>query len=188
MVLKLATGSKKGFALASSKSARQLRPTQALVRQALVNTMHNLLDFASLELLDLYAGIGTVGLEFLSSGAASAVFVEKDPLCLKVLRSNICNLGFSSRSQVLAKALPKALCGLGSREFSLIFADPPYADTKAPTIIKEILDKSLLAKQGYLVWEAARGGACKAALGEPFGLKLVKHKSYGDTELYIMQL
>ncbi len=187
MVLKLTTGSRKGASLASTKSARQLRPTQSLDREALINTTQHLLDFAQLDVLDLYAGIGTVGLEFISSGVRSVVFVERDPICIKTLRANIKKLGFEDKATILAKALPKGLSGLAAQSFGLIFADPPYADDSASTIIKEILGKDLLAEGGYLIWETAANSSCKTALEEAFGLKLVKHKSYGDTELYIFQ-
>ncbi len=187
MSLKLTTGSKKGITLASTKIARELRPTQALVRQALINTMHNLVDLASIDMLDLYAGIGTVGLEFLSSGAKSVVFVEKDTNCLKVLRENIKKLEFIERSRIVAKPLPKALSGLAGQQFGLIFADPPYASGNVSLIIKEILDKKLLTPNAYLIWEAAGLPKGKTAPVEGFGLQLVKQKSYGDTTIYILQ-
>ncbi len=187
MTLKLCTGTKKGISLASTKEARELRPTQALVRQALVNTMHNLVDLASTDMLDLYAGIGTVGLEFLSSGARSVIFIEKDTNCLKVLRENIKKLGFIENSRIIAKPLPKGLSGLEGTKYGLIFADPPYGDKNSSMIIKEILAKGLLADGGYLIWETAAKSKDKTALAEDSGLTLVKQKSYGDTVLHIMQ-
>ncbi len=187
MSLKLCTGTKKGISLASTKEARELRPTQALVRQALVNTMHNLVDLASIDILDLYAGIGTVGLEFLSSGAKSVVFIEKDTNCLRVLRENIKKLGYIDQTRIIAKPLPKGFSGVEDSQFGLIFADPPYADKNSATIIKEILDRKLLVKGAYLIWESASVSKGKPVPGEDFGLTLLKQKSYGDTTLYIMQ-
>jgi len=187
MSLKLCTGTKKGITLASTKAARELRPTQALVREALLNIMHNLVDLASLDMLDLYAGIGTVGLEFLSSGVNSCVFVEKDRDCLRVLKENIKKLDFIENSRIVAKPLPKAFSSLAGLQFDLIFADPPYADDKATLIIKEILDKRLLKPGGFLIWEAAGQSKGKPAPVEGFGLQLVKQKSYGDTSIYIVQ-
>ena len=85
------------------------------------------LDLPEARVLDLYAGSGALGLEALSRGATSADFVEKDPRSLRALQENIAVLGAESQSTVHRKsALPFAEA-LGSLDYDVVFADPPYA-------------------------------------------------------------
>lgn len=187
--MKLVTGSKKGISIASTKAARELRPTQAIVREAVINTILSRFELAELRVLDLYAGIGTLGLECLSSGAGHCSFVEKDPAALKMLRANLINLGFDKQSRTISRALPMALKQLDpGKPFDLIFADPPYARDDAREIIGEILTRGLLAEGAWLLWECSSRSVAKSALEKGFaGLELFKQKSYGETELFIFE-
>jgi len=85
------------------------------------------LDLPSAKVLDLYAGSGALGLEALSRGAASADFVEKDPRSLRALAANIESLDADAMTTVHRKAALPFAESLGSLEFDVVFADPPYA-------------------------------------------------------------
>ena len=78
--------------------------------------------------LDLFSGVGTVGIEALSRGADKAVFVENNPRILRILRRNLESLCHSSRWDVIRVDAKKAcdLKTLSSARFDLIFCDPPY--------------------------------------------------------------
>lgn len=188
MVIKIATGKKKGITIASTKSARELRPTQALVRESLINIVRNsaLIDLSQAHILDLYAGIGSVGLEFLSNDVASVQFVEKDIKCVKVLRENIRNLGFGTKSKILLRPVLKALEQMNQNNgFDLIFADPPYKFDDFQKIFSKIFEKNLLKKEGLLVWESSAPDLEKQVT-ELFldEVTLAKKKKYGATCLY----
>ena len=210
-MLKIVTGHKKGITIASTKSARELRPTQALIRQALVNILRNqdLLN-SETKALDLYAGIGSVGLELLSNDVGQVVFVERDPRCFKILKSNIAKLGFNETvdanagPQKKAAVIPKPVLSAfkilradsKAEPFDLIFADPPYKDKGLERIIKEILGyapeaseearlPALLKIGGTLVWECSEGELWDDSLQAAFGeLELEQVKKYGDSFLY----
>ena len=80
MAIKISTGKYRGKTLASTQEARELRPTQSLVREAIISILQSYFDdFEEMNVLDLYAGIGGVGFELLSNEAQSITFVEKDP-------------------------------------------------------------------------------------------------------------
>lgn len=79
--------------------------------------------------LDLYAGTGALGIEALSRGAASAVFVESARTALPVLRRNLADLGLEGQARVFAMPVEAFLRKAGSLgPFDLVFADPPYAE------------------------------------------------------------
>ena len=89
------------------------------------------LDLPAAKVLDLYAGSGALGLEALSRGAASADFVERDPRSLRALAANIESLDASAIATVHRKAALPFAESLGSLDFDVVFADPPYTGGEA---------------------------------------------------------
>jgi 16S rRNA (guanine966-N2)-methyltransferase len=92
------------------------------------------LDIPGARVLDLYSGSGALGLEALSRGARSADFVEKDPRSLQVLEENIRALDAAPLASVHRKSALSFAENLGSLEYDVVFADPPYATGDAERI------------------------------------------------------
>src|SRR6516164_9324829 len=92
------TGGLNGGRRLIAPRGRQTRPTAAKVREAIFNILGPPPDG---QVLDLYAGTGALGLEALSRGASSAVFVEREHAALSALRRNIKELGFDDRATVV---------------------------------------------------------------------------------------
>lgn len=103
---------------------RETRPTSDRVREAMFSSLG---DVTGVVVLDLYAGSGALGIEALSRGAASAVFVEHARPALAALRQNLKSLALDARAEVLAVPVSRAIPSLGGRGFGLVLADPPYA-------------------------------------------------------------
>lgn len=103
---------------------RQTRPTSDRVREAIFSSLG---DVGGVAVLDLYAGSGALGIEALSRGAASAVFVEPARPALAALRQNLQSLALEARAEVFAVPVARAVPALSGRGFALILADPPYA-------------------------------------------------------------
>ena len=100
------------------------RPTSDRVREAWFSIVgHNI---AGASVLDLFSGSGALGLEALSRGAASVVFVEKARAALDALRANIATLGVQDASTVIRGDAMRYARGLDAHTFDLAFADPPY--------------------------------------------------------------
>ncbi len=112
------------------------RPTPDRLRESLFAVLQPELE--GLRFADLYAGTGAVGLEALSRGAASVVFVEAAGRACEVLRENIRTLG-ATAAFVVAKPVKKALARLDS---DILFLDPPYDDEQAYTDTLEALKQS----------------------------------------------
>jgi 16S rRNA (guanine966-N2)-methyltransferase len=103
-----------------------VRPTGDRAREALFNALTHLLDLRGATVLDLYAGSGALGLEALSRGAGSAVFVESSPAVLPVLRENLATIGLPG-GRVVPGSVPTVVRGAPPGRFDLVLADPPYA-------------------------------------------------------------
>ena len=156
MVLRIIGGTTKGKRLRSA-SSQIVRPASVRMRQSLFSILQA--EPPSAEVLDLFAGIGSLGLEALSRGAASCVFVESHPVCIEVLRKNVSELGFDGESKVVradALVLLKAFETSGE-SFSLTFVDPPYAmtdDSKSSARIFRSLERAAarrVFREGSLV-------------------------------------
>lgn len=196
MVLRLVTGKHKGRVLSSSATAKELRPTQAIVREAIINVLNSYfleheLCFEDFHLLDLYSGSGSMGLEFLSNNLAHVCFVDYDPKCLKLLRENTQNLDLEQFSRILAGKLPGVLKKLEPRSFNMLFCDPPFKisiDDYLKTF-EFVLKNDLLENKSLLIMEY-KNKELAIALAERFSEKvsIFKTKSYGDCEIIFAQL
>ncbi len=176
-----------------------MRPTQSLVKEALINTLNsyfigNEVVWDDLKILDLFAGSGSVGFEFLSNGASSVTFVESERACLKTLKANIQALGLQDQTRVIAASLPLALKRITQKPFDLIFLDPPYLqvsrdfDLVLATITKLI--SGTFVKPGGLLILEYNDMSCGNALIESFSqqLELVKSKRFGDSFLFFYRV
>jgi 16S rRNA (guanine966-N2)-methyltransferase len=100
------------------------------IRESLFATIEPELDGA--RVLDLYAGAGTLGIEALSRGAASATFVERDRAALAALRANLAASGLAARSLVVASTVEAFLRAAGG-PYDLVFCDAPFSDVAGLT-------------------------------------------------------
>ncbi len=195
MVLKIATGEFKGITLASTDTARELRPTQALVREAIINTLGSLgIDFSELDILDLYSGTGSMGFEFLSNGANSVSFVERDPKCLKLLRTNSLKLKLVEQVNIVVGTLPAVLKAIKRKNpvknFDLVFFDPPFKFTVEQFIetVEAVLENKLIKAEGLMLLEYKNMELAKV-LEESFSedLVILKTKKYGGCTVVFAQ-
>jgi 16S rRNA (guanine966-N2)-methyltransferase len=130
------------------------RPTSSRLREALFNICQ--LEIEGARFLDLFAGSGAMGIEALSRGAESAIFVDNEKMCVQCIRKNIKELGLGDKAQVHHGDAAVLLPGLGS--YDLIYVDPPYTEKNASfsfsTQLLEAIDgSSTLLKGGMLFIE-----------------------------------
>jgi len=135
--------------------------------------------------LDLYAGVGAVGIEALSRGAKEVIFVEKERVCLQIIRQNLFKCNFSSCFRIYQEDVLKFLPYLLSKEsFHFIFIGPPY--------FKGLQDKTL----NIIISQAIGEGTyliVQHSIKEKINFKrervnLIKQKRYGDTLLTFLQI
>ena len=101
-----------------------VRPALARMRNSLFQVLAPRLGGPA---LDLFAGIGTMGLEALSRGASFAMFIDSDPRCVAAIRRNLEKLKFSDRADVVEGDALQAPAVAAGRTFEIVFVDPPYA-------------------------------------------------------------
>jgi 16S rRNA (guanine966-N2)-methyltransferase len=172
------TGGLNGGRRLIAPRGQQTRPTAAKVREAIFNILGPPPEG---NVLDLYAGTGALGLEALSRGAPSAVFVEREHAPLVALRRNIKELGLENRATVVAADVRtglRRLAGSGAR-FSWVFLDPPYVK-ETEGVLAELSGSDLLTSCAVVVLEHDRRNRPPESVGDLF---LTDRRQYGDTEL-----
>jgi 16S rRNA (guanine966-N2)-methyltransferase len=160
------------------------RPTAARAREALFAI---LVDVHDASVLDLYAGSGALGLEALSRGAERAVFVESSRAAQRAIKANMTTLAVDARATLLPLKVAASLPALERHApFSLVFADPPWADAQAALeILERLAVASLLGPAARLVLEHAARSGLTVAENSP--LAPVDTRRWGDTAVTIFE-
>jgi 16S rRNA (guanine966-N2)-methyltransferase len=126
--------------------------------------------------LDLFAGTGALGLEALSRGAASAVFVEKSQRAIQTLKHNVASLD-ANGAVIYPGAARDYLESPGDRVFDVVFLDPPFADDNLGELCRLIDESGLLANAANVYLEQNRARPEPAL---PDGWQVLKSKTAGN--------
>lgn len=163
---------------------QEVRPTMESVREAVFSSLGGRCE--CLNVLDLFAGSGALGLEAWSRGAAAVTFVEKHPVVWKNLQQNIAVLEEEGLGKVACiKADAIRWLERGGERFDLILADPPYDLPDAMLLTLEaIAHHSVLTEGGMLVYELRSSGVVQL----PDGWNVMRDKTYGKTRVMTLQL
>lgn len=162
------------------------RPTSDRVKEALFNILQIANRLQEAYVLDLYAGSGALGIEALSRGAASAVFVENQVNAVKAIKHNLLQTGLDKQATILAMGCKQALHLLANKGicFDLVFLDPPYQTNQYETSI-EAVSRHLLHPQGLIVAESASRTPLPSQIGSA---SKIDQRRYGDTILEFYSL
>jgi 16S rRNA (guanine966-N2)-methyltransferase len=170
--VRVVAGEFKGRRLRAPRGSRT-RPTADRVREALFSMLG---DVSGARVLDLYAGSGALGIEALSRGAESAVFVERDHAALAALARNLEAVGAKAevRRQDVARFLARP-----EGSFDLVFCDPPYDG--APAVAEALFEAlpRMLDKDARIVTESDKRNPLLLPL------PLLVERTYGDTRIAV---
>ena len=155
-----------------------VRPTRGRVRGALFDMLGSRVVGA--RALDLYAGAGVLGLEALSRGAASCLFVERDRKALAALRKNVAACGPSAgRATILAMDADTLTLPLGP--FDLVLLDPPFARIKP--LPEALATPALTTPDAVLTLHSPSDRPCPSHIG-PWRLERERHHGRSTLALY----
>ena len=105
------------------------------------------------DILDLFAGTGALGLEALSRGAKSVIFVDNGQLAIQLLRKNISICNVESKTKVIKSDATKRLPILSKNNFDTVFIDPPYGKGLGQRALKILLEYELLSEETLIILE-----------------------------------
>ena len=171
----MVAGSARGRQLRAPEG-KSTRPTSDRVREAVFDILTSMGAVDGAAVADLFAGSGALGVEALSRGAASAVFVDTSAAALDAVRTNLGVLGGDPPATVVrADAVEWARTRAG--DLDLVLADPPYAWASW---------EALLAALGPVVGEGVVVAETGSPLGEVEGWAAVKARRYGSTVITVL--
>ena len=180
--MRVIAGSAGGVRLAVPKHG--VRPTMDRVKAAIFSSLGNAIIGA--RVLDLFAGSGALGIEALSRGASSVLFVEEDRQSTEVIEKNLAKTKLEARVRH-QDVFDFLGISSGIARFQIIFADPPYEKTKSgerfteKLLANETLPR-LLNRDGIFVLEKRPG----EALPETKVWRVVRQRTYGTTEVLFL--
>jgi 16S rRNA (guanine966-N2)-methyltransferase len=149
--MRIIAGERKGHTIYAPKGL-DTRPTSDRVRENVFNIVSPWVEDA--RVLDLYAGSGAMGLEALSRGAASVVFVEADAEAARTIERNLDKLRLTGATVVRQSAtIALTQEAAAGRKYDLVLADPPYSMTDYDQLARYL--PTVLAEDGLLVLESA---------------------------------
>ena len=172
--MRIITGKARGVRLATLEGDAT-RPTSERAKEAVFSMIQ--FDIEGRTVLDLFGGSGQLGLEALSRGAVSCMFIDSSREAMDVVKANVLQTGFSSVSKYLVSDARNYIRKASGREvYDLVFIDPPYALECSADIIKRLAAGGMLANGAIVVSESGTEIIDPAQLPD---FELIKSKQYG---------
>ncbi len=175
-------GTSKGKKI-KTPSGSLTRPTSSRVKKSLFDMLCTRMDFFGIEVLDLFAGSGSLGLEAISRGASHVEFVDSAHSVVQVLKENVASIPPEVAQVAVMKS--SALGFLKNRismgvHYDLVFCDPPYLFDEWNELLGQVIQ--VMTKYSIIVIESDR----EVVL--PDGLVVLKVKDYGSTVIILASL
>lgn len=181
-MVRITSGEFRGRSIGTPPGERT-RPTQARLRQALLNSLQASITGA--RVLDLFSGSGALGFEALSRGASEVVFVESARPAIQFIHRNARTLGVEERVRIIPESVDQAWRAIqATGPFDIVLADPPYEGGWEVRLLNEAPWGGLLREGGHfcLEWGALKSRVETLPDRTPFLVK-IREKNYGDSVL-----
>ena len=175
-MMKVITGTLRGRTV-QTLEGEATRPTAQRVKEALFSAIQ--FDIEGRRVLDAFAGSGQLGIEAISRGAASCVFVDNSREAAEVVRRNVTALGIASQSTVLCQDSVNFLQRTAER-FDIVFLDPPYAAGLLLPALTAAVEH--LNPGGFVVCESGRDAQLPETVGD---CTLYRSYQYSHVKLWI---
>lgn len=176
--MRIISGTHGGRMITPPKNLRA-RPTTDFAKENLFNVLGNMLDFDQVEVLDLFAGTGSISYEFASREVKAVTSVEINTVHYNFIRSTAKSFGFENLHPVKANVfLYLKSC---AKQFDVIFSDAPYDLEGSEQVIDLVFERELLREGGILIFEHSKG---KDFSSHPNFSRL---RSYGSVQFSIFE-
>jgi len=171
--MRIISGSLGGRRINPPSKMPYTRPTTDIAKEGLFNILQTRIDFEDAKTLDLFGGTGSISYELASRGASSLTIVEKDPAMHAFIKRNISELKIENAN--LLKMDVFNFLGSYNEQYDFIFAGPPYALNTIDELPKIIVEKKLIAENGFFVLEHTPRNSYEKYTGFSF------KRNYGTT-------
>lgn len=183
--MRIVGGELRGSKLTPPKGDK-IRPTSDRVRESLFNILAHgsvSFDFSGTRVLDLFAGTGALGIEALSRGARTCVFIDQDVDARGLVRTNIEALGLTGQVKVWRRDAAKLGVAGKGEQFNLIFADPPYGLGMGQKALDAAMSGGWLLEDGVFVLEERKD----VEIATPESAELLDRRVYGKAQILMFK-
>tara|TARA_Y100000591_G_C21623158_1_gene588917 strand:+ start:93 stop:653 length:561 start_codon:yes stop_codon:yes gene_type:complete len=163
------------------------RPLKDLTKESIFNIISHSNKFnAKIEnanILDLFSGVGSFGMECLSRGAKKVIFMENYPKVIPILKKNLTLLNSSENYEIIEKDVYENISCLNLfGRFDIIFLDPPYKDKNLYKLLKKIIEFKILNHKGIIILHRHKNGKDTF----PSQFKIIEEKKYGVSKIIFL--
>ena len=183
--MRIISGTNKGKKLYLPDS-KFTRPLRDMVKESIFNLLTHSnqikIDIDSANILDLFAGSGSFGLECLSRGANNVYFFEKQQIVIKTLKKNINLLTHKDNYKIYEEDVIDFCLSEKKidRKFNIIFIDPPFKETRINDVIEKILEKKMLTEKGLIILHRHKNDKIQITNH----LNILETRIYGISKIY----
>ena len=184
--MRIIAGDFKGKKILQPKD-KLTRPLKDLTKESIFNIINhsNLINInlKKSNILDLFSGVGSFGLECISRGALTVTFFENYINAIKILKLNVSSMNIQKKIKIIEKNIfdEGSLESL-NQKFEIIFIDPPFKEKKLNFLLKKIYQLKILEKNGLLIIHRHKKEKDKF----PEEYKTIKEKKYGISKLIFL--
>jgi len=181
--MRIISGNYKGKKILQPED-KQTRPLKDLTKESIFNIINHSNKFKvaidQSNVLDLFSGTGSFGIECLSRNAKSVVFIENYKKALNILKKNISSLKLNNSFQIIEKNIYEDLNFQSlKKQFDIIFLDPPYKEKKINLILSKIYEAKILNINGIIIIHKHRKD--NMSLFKQFNI--IEEKIYGISKI-----
>ena len=161
------------------------RPTLDRVKESIFNIIQNEIEGA--KILDLFAGSGAIGLEFLSRGAEKAVLCDKSKDAINIIKKNIEKTHMEQHTQVYNMDFENCLEKLKNEQFDIIYLDPPYETDYVLKSLNKITQLNITKEESLIIIETDDEQRIKKQI-ENIDIEIVDERKYGRATIIFLSL
>ena len=165
------------------------RPLKDLTKESIFNIIKHSnkfsINFENAEILDLFSGTGSFGIECISRGAKFVTFIENYKAILPILKKNLINLQSTSNYLIIEKDILNSFNFMDlNKKFDIIFLDPPYKEQKLIYVFSSLLKEKILKEDGIIILH--RHKRQKDIL--PNQIEIIEEKKYGISKILFCKI
>ena len=179
--MRIISGNFKGRKLLTPDDIKT-RPLKDLTKESIFNILKHSnkfnVEIKNSVVLDLFAGVGSFGIECLSNEAKYVTFVENYNGVLPILKKNLSNLKLDKKYEIIEQNIFTGL-KLAKSNYDIIFLDPPYKDKNISELIDKIFEINLLSKNGIIITNRSKN--IKEKYSKNF--RILEEKTYGISKI-----
>lgn len=183
--MRIVSGSAGGLQLKVPKG-HKIRPTADQVREAIFNIITSRFTLEGIAILDLFAGTGALGIESLSRGAQSAVFIDASPDAQRLILENLALTRFRRQGRLIRAYANKGIRVVEEQglQFGGVFLDPPYDEGWVDKVLRALAHSTILEPNAWVVVEHSQHETGAEAYAS---LLLTDRRRYGTTGVSFYQ-